>query len=205
MDRRARKRRPRLMARWAARTRSAARWCARWMKAGCRATARRLRPWKPVVIVDAKRGRARRLRRMLTRTTRAQFRALGVMPPQHLLVVVQRIVRGERPEASLLQIFDGRDGVRRHVLYLAFVVGEESMSDGAIVATLRQRLYEVVGDALGPMRALPVTAEQPRPASVVPFRAPVAEPPSFDDDDAPPLDDSWVPVDDGAIAVAAER
>lgn len=205
MDRRARKRRPRLMARWAARTRSAARWCVTWMKAGWRATARRLRPWKPVVIVDARHGRARRLRRMLTRTTRTQFRALGVAPPQHLLVVVQRIVRGERPEASLLQIFDGSDGVRRHVLYLAFVVGEESMSDGEIVATLRQRLYEVVGDALGPMRAVPVTAEQPRPASVVPFRAPVAESPPFDDDDAPPLDDSWVPMDGGAIAVAAER
>ncbi|MGE3856296.1 MAG: hypothetical protein AB7G21_04985 [Dehalococcoidia bacterium] len=157
------------------------------------------------MIVDARHGRARRLRRMLTRTTRTQFRALGVAPPQHLLIVVQRIVRGERPEASLLQIFDGRDGVRRHVLYLAFLVGEESMSDGEIVATLRQRLYEVVGDALGPMRAVPATAEQPRPASVVPFRAPVVEPPPFDDDDVPPLDDSWVPMDGGAIAVAAER
>ncbi|GMU40114.1 MAG: hypothetical protein AMXMBFR23_09800 [Chloroflexota bacterium] len=157
------------------------------------------------MIVDAKRGRARRLRRMLTRTTRTQFRALGVAPPQHLLVVVQRIVRSERPEASLLQVFDGRDGVRRHVLYLAFVVGDESMSDGEIVATLRQRLYEVVGDALGAVRTVPVTVEQPRPASVVPFRAPVAEPPPFDDDDAPPLDDSWMPMDGGAIAAAAER
>ncbi|MDP3173531.1 MAG: hypothetical protein Q8M88_03750, partial [Phenylobacterium sp.] len=101
------------------------------------------------MIVDAKHGRARRLRRALVRATRAQFKALGVAPPEHLLVVVQRVVLSDRPSASLLQFFDGRDGRRRHVLSLAFVVGDDSMSDGAIVSTLRQQLDEVVGEALG--------------------------------------------------------
>ncbi len=145
MERRGRKRRPRLMARWAARIRSAAQRCVTLMKAGWSATVHRLRPWKPVVIVDAKHGRARRLRRALVRATRAQFKALGVAPPEHLLVVVQRVVLSDRPVASLLQVFDGRDGRRRHVLYLAFVVGDDSMSDGAIVSTLRQQLYEGLG------------------------------------------------------------
>lgn len=204
MERRGRKRRPRLMARWAARMRSAAQRCVTLMKAGWSATVHRLRPWKPVVIVDAKHGRARRLRRALVRATRAQFKALGLAPPEHLLVVVQRVVLSDRPVASLLQVFDGRDGRRRHVLYLAFVVGDDSMSDGAIVSTLRQQLDEVVGEALGPVvRAVPVTAARP-PASVVPLRPVAPEPPPFDDDDVPPLDDSWVPMDSGAVA-AAER
>ncbi|TAJ19397.1 MAG: hypothetical protein EPO65_06890 [Dehalococcoidia bacterium] len=194
------------MTRWVARIKIVACWCGSRVQAGWRAAATRLWPWQPVVIVDAKRSRARRLRRMVVRTTRAQFKALGVAPPEHLLLVVQRIVQCERPVASLLQVFDGRDGMRRHVLYLAFVVGEESMSDGEIVATLRQQLYEVVGDALGPMvRAVPATTAQPRPAAVVPFRSPAPEPPPFEDDDAPPLDDSWVPMDGGAVAAAADR
>src|SRR5690606_39786598 len=62
--------------------------------------------------------------------TRTQFRALGVTPPQHLLIVVQRtVVDGDRPLASLLQVFEQPGGDRRHVLFLALAVGEESMSD----------------------------------------------------------------------------
>jgi len=155
------------------------------------------------VIVDANRRRTRRLRRVVVRTTREQFKALGVAPPQHLLIVVQRIVQRERPEASLLHVFDGSDGMRRHVLYLALRVGDEPMSTGAIAATLRQRLYDVMGDQLMPVVLAGPPADVPtRPASVVALRPSVPEPPPFDDDDAPPLDDSWAPVDGGALAAA---
>lgn len=202
MERR-RKRRG-LVARWTARVARGARWCAAQGRTAWRTASSRLRPWKPVVLVDARRGRARRLRRMLSRATRAQFRALRVAPPQHLLIVVQRAVHGDRPLAALLQVFEQADGTRRHVLFLALSVGEESTSDGAIVATLRQQLHAVVGDALGALVAAVPCEPSPvqRSATVIPLRRHEAEPPPFED--APPPDDTWNPGDDG-YPVAAER
>ncbi|MCA9846334.1 MAG: hypothetical protein KC472_00040 [Dehalococcoidia bacterium] len=180
------------------------------LRAGWRVAATRLRPWQPVVLVDAKRGRARRLRRMLSRATRAQFRALGVPHPDHLLIVVQRTVEHEeRQLPSLLQVFEIGHQVRRHVLFLALTVEGEPMSDGAIVAALRQQLHEVVGEALGVLVcAVPgVRTSTPRPAAVVPLRPLAAEPPPFDHE-APFPDDADAPMDpanDGAYAVAGER
>ncbi len=206
MERQVKRRRPRRLARWRARVASAMRWCAARAAAGSRVIAGRLRSWRPAVIVDARRSRARRLRRMLNRATRMQFRALGVTPPDHLLIVVQRSILGDGPLASLLEVYEDAQGARRHVLFLALTVGEESLSDGAVVATLRQQLHAVVEDALG-VRIRAVPAETPqvrRPVSVVPLRPQMPEPPTFDEE-APPPDDTWEPVDDGAYAVAAER
>lgn len=204
MERR-RKRRPGMAARWTNHARRAARWCGGGVRAAWCMAGRRLRPWKPVVLVDARRGRARRLRRMLTRATRTQFRALGVTPPEHLLVVVQRSVQQEQPLASLLQVFEHGDGTRRHVLFLALSVGEESMSDGAVVAMLRQQLHEVVGEALGPLVCTVTCGARPerRPAVVVPLRHQDEAVISFED--APPPDDRWAPVDDRGYAAGAER
>jgi len=200
-----RRRRRGLIAGWYERVQLAARWCGQHVRSGVRAVICLLRPWKPVVLVDSRRARARRLRRVLSRATRTQFRALGVTPPQHLLIVVQRtVVDGDRPLASLLQVFEQPGGDRRHVLFLALAVGEESMSDGAIVAMLRQQLHEVAGDALGSLVcSVPCTApRQSRPAAVVPLRHVEPEAPPFDE--APPPDDHWAPTGDGAYA-AAER
>lgn len=157
MERRTRKRKPRLLRRWSewsrrwtGRVTQAAIWCCMQVRAAWRAVATRLRPWRPVVLVDAKRGRARRLRRMLNRATRAQFRALDVPHPDHLLIVVQRTVeQEERQLGSLLQVFETEDHVRRHVLFLALAVEGEAVGDGTVVAALRQQLHEVVGEALG--------------------------------------------------------
>jgi len=203
MDRQTKKRRPGLIQRSADRIEQAVEWCEATVKAGWKATMRWLRPWKPVVLVDAKRGRARRLRRMIVRATQAQYRALGVAPPPHLLVVVQRHVRDERPLASLLQVFEDTEHRKRHVLFLALMVGEESVSDGAVVATLRQQLHEVVAEALGPIVCtVPTPAAQPRSAAVVPLHPPRPAPPI--EDEAPPLDDTYAPVDDGyAVAVGS--
>jgi len=201
-----RKRRRSLIARCRERVRQAARWCGRQARSGGQAITGLLRPWKPVVLVDARRARARRLRRALSRATRTQFRALGVTPPRHLLIVVQRtVVDGDRALAALLQVFEQPDGTRRHVLFIALTAGEESMSDGAIVAVLRQQLHEVAGDALGSLVcSVPCTAPQKsRPATVVPLRH--AEPEVSPFDDAPPPDDHWAPTGDGVYAVAAER
>jgi len=211
---RKRKRRPGLVGRMATRIARAARWCASQAQRAWHAVGSRLRPWNPTVVVDARRGRARRLRRMLRRATRMQCQALGVPPPDHLLVVVQRtVVDGDRQLAALLQVFEDADGTRRHVLFLALSVGEETVSDGAIVALLRQQLHAVVGDALGALvSAVPCAAPQfRRPATVVPLRPQEATVTPFED--APPIDDAWAPAPapthdsayDGAYAVAAER
>ncbi len=217
MERRTRRRKPRLLRRWSesirrwiARGAHAVIWCCVRLRAGSCAAARRLRPWRPIVLVDAKRGRARRLRRMLSRATQTQFRALGVPHPDHLLIVVQHTVeQEERQLASLLQVFEHGDGTRRHALFLALSVGEESMSDGAVVAALRQQLHEVVGEALGALVcAVPgARAGTQRPAAVVPLRPLVSEPPPFDYE-APFPDDADAPTEpanDGAYAVAAQR
>lgn len=216
MERKTRKRKPRLLRgwtewirRWTGRGTHAVIWCCVQLRAGWRAAATRLRPWRPVVLVDAKRGRARRLRRMLSRATRAQFRALGVPHPDHLLIVVQRTVeQEERQLASLLQVFETEHQVRRHVLFLALTVESEPMSDGAVVAALRQQLHEVVGEALGELVcAVPgERARKQRPAPVVPLHPLVTEPPF--DHEAPFPDDADAPMSpasDGTYAVAAQR
>ena len=175
--------------------------CAAWARRTWDTVRRRLRRWAPVVLVDASGRRARRLRRTLRRAARMHLRALGVTPPQHLLVVVQRrVTDGDRSVAALLQVYEAA-GVRRHVLFLAFTVEDEHVSDGAIVSALRQQLHAVVADQLGTLVET-VPAEPPaRPAAVVPLR-PAHPEPEWVTEEAPPPDDRWAPVEDGAYAVA---
>ncbi len=157
------------------------------------------------MLVDAKRGRARRLCRAIASTTRAQLRALGVTPPAHLLVVVQRtVVEQERPLAALLQVFEDEAGRRRHVLFLALAVDGRQLSDDDVVGTLRQQLQRVVAAELGPL-TLSVAVEPARArssAAIVPLRRPEQAAP-FDDEAPPP--DAFEGYDDGTFAVAAER
>ena len=143
-----RKKRParRITRRWNA----VRRWCAARSR-GVRIAARaRLRPWRPAVEVDVRGRRGRRLRRAITRVTRSHLSALGVTPPAHLLVVVQRTVVLEgQPLAALLQMFEGEGGPRRHLLFLAASAEGRKASCAEVVATLRQQLQRVVAADLG--------------------------------------------------------
>src|SRR5438309_11831175 len=94
---------------------------------------RRLCPWRPLVLVDARRKRARRLRGTIVRAARAYVKALGVPPPERLLVVVQRVVLDDEPLNALLQVFEDCDGQRRQVLFLALSVQDRSVSDDELV------------------------------------------------------------------------
>ncbi|MCY4638940.1 MAG: hypothetical protein OXC94_01175 [Chloroflexi bacterium] len=115
-----------------------------------RAASARLRPWRPEVEVDLPGKRGRRLRRAIARAARSHLRALRVTPPGHLLVVVQRtVVLDGRPLASLLQVFEGERGPRRHVLFLAASTGDRKLGDGEVVAALRHQLQRVVAAELG--------------------------------------------------------
>lgn len=203
MDTRKRKRRHGAVARVTETVAHGTLWCRAHIVAGWHVLVGRCLPWTPAVLVDAKRARARRLRRMVGRATRAQFRALGVTPPEQLLVIVQRTVHEDRPLAALLQVFEDGTGIRRHVLFIALTVNGEPVSDGEVVATLRQQLHRVVGDTLGTLAlTVPIGPSRTRPATVTPIR-PMEEPPF---EDAPPPDDpDWQPIDDGAYPVAAER
>mgnify|MGYP005819201045 CR=1 FL=1 len=165
----------------------------------------RLRPWSPVVLVDARRARARRLRRVLRHAARAQFRALGVPPPPHLLVVVQRTVSDGRPLAALLQVYEDAGGRQRHVLFIALAVDGEPVGDGAIVATLRQQLLHLAGGELGELvhahaqpARVPDALGEAAASDAIPAGAVVA------DDEPPPLDDEWL-MRNGAVPVAAGR
>ena len=157
------------------------RWCEQSVAGLRRAAASRLRPWRPAVEADVCGKRGRRLRRAVARAARCHLEALGVTPPGHLLVVVQRTVTMEgRPLQALLQVFENAPGVTRHVLYIALTVGARRSSDEDVVATLRQQLQHVVASELGTARL--VALEAPAAAGSV--------------DDAPepsPLDELMLP------------
>jgi len=180
-------------------------WCRSRIMSTGRVVARWIRPWRPVVAADVSGKRGRRLRKEIGRVTRTHFRALGVTPPGHLLVVVQRtVVEEDRPLAALLQVFEDGEGRRRHVLFLALSAGGEQVSDEGVLATLRQQLQRVVADELGTLRlSVPLEPARVRtPAVVVPMRREQEHPP-FDEEAPPPEEtfESW----DGIAAAAAAR
>lgn len=165
----------------------------------------RLRRWRPAVAADVSGKRGRRLRRSITRVTRTHFRALGVTPPGHLLVVVQRtVVEERRPLAALLQMFEDSGGQRRHVLFLALSVEGRQVGDEDVIATLRQQLQRVVADELGTLRlSVPLEPTRVRPAAApIPIRRGEQVPPFEDEVPAP---EAFEGYDDGVFAVAAER
>lgn len=179
-------------------------WSRSRLMSGGRVVARWIRPWRPVVAADVSVKRGRRLRKKIARVTRTHFRALGVTPPGHLLVVVQRtVVEEDRPLAALLQVFEDGERRRRHVLFLALSAGGEQVSDEGVLATLRQQLQRVVADELGTLRlSVPLEPARARtPAVVVPMRR-EQEPPPFDED-APPPEESFESWDGIAAAAAA--
>jgi hypothetical protein len=180
-------------------------WSRQHLAAAWRGFVTRVRPWRPAVAADVNGKRGRRLRKAIARVTRSHLRALGVTPPGHLLVVVQRtVVEEERPLVALLQVFEDGDGRRRQVLFLALSVEGRQVSDEEVVATLRQQLQRVVADELGTLReSVPLEAARARPAAaLVPIRR-VEEMPPFEDEAPPP--EAFEGYDDGAFAVAAER
>ena len=125
-------------------------WCGRRLVYMRRASAAWRRPWRPTVEADVDGRRGRRLRRAITRATRDHLAGLGVTPPGHLLVAVQRTVELEgRPLASLLQVFEDAGGRRRNVLFLALTAGGRELDDGELLAMLRQQLQRVVSGELG--------------------------------------------------------
>ena len=122
--------------------------------------------------MDGRQGR--RLRRAITRVTRDHLRGLGVAPPGHLLVVVQRTVTlEERPLESLLQVFEDAEGHRRHVLFLALTASGRDVDDEELLATLRQQLQRVVAPQLGTPVSMPRAPEpEPAPAEPTPWVGP---------------------------------
>ena len=141
-------------------------WCARRFTAMRSALAARRRPWRPTVEADVEGRHGRLLRRAITRVTQGHLRGLGVPPPGHLLVVVQRtVVLEERPLESLLQVFEDAGGRRRHVLFLALTAGDREVDDEELVATLRQQLQRVVAPQLGTLLSTPQEPARVRPES----------------------------------------
>ena len=178
-------------------------WCGRRFTAMRSACAARKRPWRPTVETDVEGRQGRLLRRAITRVTRGHLRGLGVTPPGHLLVVVQRtVVLQERPVESLLQVFEDGEGRRRHVLFLALTAGGREVDDEELLATLRQQLQRVVAPQLG----TPVSVPE-EPARVRPEAEPVPDEPG---PWVGPFEKEASPLEafegrNGAYAVAAER
>ena len=194
------KRRSRRAAGPVARMRS---WCARRFTAMRSAFAARKRPWRPTVEADVEGRQGRLVRRAITRVTQRHLRGLGVTPPEHLLVVVQRtVVLEERPLESLLQVFEDAGGRRRHVLFLALTAGGREVDDEELLATLRQQLQRVVAPQLGTPVSMPQEPEGLRTESETP---PAEQGPWVG-----PFEKERSPLEafegrNGAFAAAAER
>jgi hypothetical protein len=170
-----------------------------------RAVRSRLRPWRPAICVDVEGGDARRLRRMLRRAASDYIRALGVAPPEALLLVVQRVVvQDGRELAALLQVFEDGEGHERTVVFLALSVEGREVDDEELPALLRHELQYALARQLGRLAlCAPLEAERARRAApVVPTRG-EQEPPPYDE--APPPDEEFAGDADDGFAVAAER
>ena len=129
------------------------RWCERRIAGLGHAAASRLRPWRPAVEADAGGKRGRRLRRVVARVTRSHPRGLGVTPPAHLLVVVQRTVTTEgAPAPGAAAGLRGRGGAHAARPLHRALGGWSPGSDEDVVATLRQQLQQVVAANLGTAR-----------------------------------------------------
>ena len=127
---------------------------------------------RPIVIVDARRRQARRLRRDVARAARTYARALGVELPQGLLIVVQRVVYEGRQLNGLLQAFEGSNGHRRYVLHLALSVNGRSVNEDELLAALRHELARALEDVIGkPVVNVPLDLEVPRARTGAPVVA----------------------------------
>ena len=177
--------------------------CRQWCAGVRRAAGVRLHPWAPAVEVDVDGKRGRRLRTAIARVTRSHLHALGVTPPEHLLVVVQRTVAQEgRPLAALLQVFEGSGGRKRHVLFLALTAGDRKVGDEEVVATLRQQLQRIVAAELGTL--LDTAAEPARVEREIEVAPPAPERPESPLDELAATPDAFRGLH-GTRPIAAHR
>ena len=125
---------------------------------------RHIRGRRPVVIVDAPRREAWQLRRLIRRAARGYAKALGVELPAGLAVIVQRVVFDSRQVNGLLTAFE-QDASRRYVIQLALSVNGREVSDGELVAALRNQLSAVFADTIGkPVLSVALDFEHGAPA-----------------------------------------
>ena len=117
----------------------------------------------PSVIVDARRRQAGKLRTAVRNASRNYARGLGVELTRDLLVVVQKVVHGERQLNALLQAFDGSAQRRRYVIYLALSVSGRAVAEDELLSALRHQLAHVLGDAIG--KPVLTCAARPRSAA----------------------------------------
>ena len=125
---------------------------------------RRLRIRRLTSIAAAPRREAWQLQRLIRRTARSYAKALGISLPNGLAIIVQRVVFDGRQVNGLLTAYQSDDG-KRYVIQLALSANGREVSDGELIAALRQQLSVVFADAIGkPVLSVALDLERGLPA-----------------------------------------
>ena len=133
-----------------------------------RALTRR-RPRVEVLLTD--RARARVIARELHATLSALRRALGPALPDELVVVVQQVVRADRPLVGCYEVARRPDGGRFVLVRVALSVGPRRLGNDEVLAAVADQvvaLAEIGTREVVPLElAAPPAAPAPAPAEPV--------------------------------------
>lgn len=122
------------------------------------------------MIVDGPAAQARRLRSLVSSTSRVFAVSLGAVLPADLVIVVQRVVHDGRHLNGSLRVFDSPDGGSRYLLQLAQSVNGRPVSDEELLAALRTGLVEALVDLIGkPVRSVTIDLDNPRARAGAPI------------------------------------
>jgi hypothetical protein len=131
-----------------------------------------LRPEAPTVIVDGPAAQARRLRSLVSSTSRVFAVSLGAVLPDGLVIVVQRVVHDGRDLNGSFRVFESPEGGSRYLLQLAQSVNGRQVSDEELLAALRTGLLEALQDFIGkPVRSITIELDVPRARAGAPVVA----------------------------------
>jgi hypothetical protein len=129
-----------------------------------------------VEVLVADRGRARTLAREIRGTLRALRRGLGPALPDELVVVVQQVVRADRPLVGCYDVARRADGGRFVLVRVALSVGPRKLGTDEVLAALADQVIALaeVGPrevvplelAVAPVAATGAPAEPARPAAL---------------------------------------
>jgi hypothetical protein len=142
--------------------------------AGAAATLRRARraltrrgPRVQVLMTD--RARARAIRREVHAALRALRHALGPAVPDELVVVVQQVVRADRPLVGCYEVARRPDGGRFVLVRVALSVGPRKLGTDEVLAALADQVVALAD--VGPREVVPLELAAP-PAAAPSVAAP---------------------------------
>ena len=125
---------------------------------------RRLRPeGVPVEVLLTDRASRRALAREVRRGLRRLRRVLGPSFPAGMVVVVQQVVRADRPLAGCYEVGRRPDGRRWVLVRLALSVAGRKLGTDEVLGVLADQCFVLAGEQDGPRELVPFELRPPEP------------------------------------------